>query len=184
MFIKNIVVLRLGWKTVKIGWSLHIWWKVCAIFSSFMTRGYQLVIKYEGRCPPLMNGEEMLQVFIFHPYCMELQGKAIKSWDILFHFGTICPILLLCNPSVPFVLIIQLLAGLELSILLPMRDCDKITEYRYLFSIYWENCTVLVVGNNSLRSSHEALQPVGYSTTLPEFWGVKEWIPNMRQSSQ
>ena len=23
-----------------------------------------------------MNGEEMLQVFIFYPYCMELQGKA------------------------------------------------------------------------------------------------------------
>ena len=23
-----------------------------------------------------MNGEEMLQVFIFHPYCMELQGKS------------------------------------------------------------------------------------------------------------
>ena len=23
-----------------------------------------------------MNSEEMLQLFIFHPYCMELQGKA------------------------------------------------------------------------------------------------------------
>ena len=22
-----------------------------------------------------MNGEEMLQLFIFHPYCMELQGN-------------------------------------------------------------------------------------------------------------
>ena len=74
---KNIVVLPFGWKTVKTGSTLHIWWKVCAIFSSFMTRGYQLVIKYEGWRRPVMNGEELLQLFIFHSYSMELQGKTI-----------------------------------------------------------------------------------------------------------
>ena len=28
-----------------------------------------------------MNGEELLQVFIFYPYCMELQGKKAIELD-------------------------------------------------------------------------------------------------------
>ena len=27
-----------------------------------------------------MNGEEMLQVIIFHPYCMELQGYSTNNY--------------------------------------------------------------------------------------------------------